>query len=128
MSIGTFEGPRKVGFWTNEEKLIATKNLLQDKTCDHCSHNLYCNLSHNKYNTYNTCYKYKENHNILKVVRLGYPNTIINELVSVQPIEVSNSVFYLKYDKNTRLRRTFNKLKSIFNKKNEERILEKWMK
>lgn len=103
-NIGTFKGPKKVSIWTEEEKLIATKNLLQNKICENCSHNLYCNLSDNKYNTYNTCYKYKENpsvNDILKVVRLGYPNVVKNELASVNPMEMSNNIFYLKYGKNS---------------------------
>lgn len=48
---------REIKKWGDEEKLIATKNLLQDKTCENCRYKLYCSLEKN---TYNTCYRYKK--------------------------------------------------------------------
>lgn len=122
-----FDGPKEVKKWTDEEKRIATKNLLQDKTCENCRYNfetIYGIVCTQKNNEYNTCYKYRPNpdiNDIFKTVRMSYPNTIKSELVGVQPMEKPdpNSMFYLKPEKNTLFRRIINKVKSIFNKRKE---------
>lgn len=114
-----FSEPKSVQNWTEKETRIATKNLLQDKACKNCKHNIYCLL---KQNEYNTCYNYKESNinDILRIIRLSYPTTISSELTTVQPVSVpNNTIFYLKPIKNTPLYRTINKIKSIFIKRKE---------
>lgn len=74
------------------------KNILQDKICDTCDYEMFCNKRNRK--LYNTClcWHTKAWSNILKVVRLGYPNTIKNEIVSVMPMQTADdSVKYNKY-------------------------------
>lgn len=74
------------------------KNILQDKTCDTCDFSLFCNKRNKK--LYNTCLKWTKSSmgTILKIVRLGYPNTIKNELLSVIPMQPRNdSIKYNKY-------------------------------
>lgn len=74
------------------------KNILQDKTCDTCDFNLFCNKRNKK--LYNTCLKWVKSNigDILKVVRLGYPNSIKNELASVMPMQTADdSIKYNKY-------------------------------
>lgn len=115
--VPKFEIPKSVKKWTDEEIRIATKNLLQDKTCDNCRHIIYCQSANNKYNT---CYKHEPKpspdvNDIFNIVRMGYPNTIKNELMSAQPMETQRgTIFYLKPVKNTLFRRIINKVKSIY--------------
>lgn len=109
-----FQNPKLIDEWSEKEIRIATKNLLQDNTCENCKHSIYCPL---KQNEYNTCYNYEESsiNDILRVVRQSYPTMISKEIVEVQPMaSKKDQIYHLKYVKNTSLRRTIDKIKSIF--------------
>ncbi len=73
------------------------KNLLENKTCETCDFNLFCQ-KRNKH-LYSTCLKWQKSQiaDILKVVRLGYPNTIKNELINVMPMSTPEDIKYNKY-------------------------------
>jgi len=72
-------------------------NILQDKTCDSCDFNLFCNKRNKQ--LYNTCLKWQKSSigDILKVIRIGYPNLMKNELASVKPMPLDKDIKYIKY-------------------------------
>jgi len=74
------------------------KNILQDKTCDSCDYEMFCKKRNKK--LYNTCLEWmKSSINVLlKVLKIGYPNSIKNELISIMPMQPKDdSIKYNKY-------------------------------
>lgn len=79
--------------WSEEDIRETTKNLLENKTCDSCKHKFNCPIFGNKYNTCSV-YEYSNFDDILRVVRMGYPNSIKSDIVQEYPMEkTSNSIY-----------------------------------
>ena len=76
------------------------ENLLSGKECQNCLKNYFCE-KRNKI-LYGTCVQWKEIlfEDMIKIVRLGYPNTIRSKIISEPSMKKSNDkIFYIKPEK-----------------------------